>query len=168
MAASKLKLVMFLGSTREGRLGDRVAKFVRNTLEQKNKYEITLFGEKTFLSDRKYLYSKLLVADYYIFYFHATCSYIIIIHCNCFILKLAIQKKHRTYYRVFIIYQINFRSCGIRISDVKETPPLLQRSKWGAKISSWGRIMSVIFIVHLIIFILFVTCYQWSVRIYQE
>ncbi|XP_052762765.1 uncharacterized protein LOC128205278 isoform X2 [Mya arenaria] len=42
MAAGKLKLVIFLGTTREGRLGERVAKFVRNSLEKKGKYEITM------------------------------------------------------------------------------------------------------------------------------
>jgi len=45
MAAQKLKLVIFLGTTREGRLGERVAKFVRTSLEKKNKYEITLLGK---------------------------------------------------------------------------------------------------------------------------
>ena len=41
-SANKLKIVIFLGSTREGRLGERVCKFVMNTL--KDKYDLTLFG----------------------------------------------------------------------------------------------------------------------------
>lgn len=43
MASSKLKLIIFLGSTREGRLGERVGKFVKTALEKKGKYEITMF-----------------------------------------------------------------------------------------------------------------------------
>ena len=43
MAADKLKMVMFLGSVREGRLGIRVAKFIQEQL--KTKYDITLFGK---------------------------------------------------------------------------------------------------------------------------
>ncbi|PVD32220.1 hypothetical protein C0Q70_07652 [Pomacea canaliculata] len=39
--ASKLKVVIFLGTTREGRLGPRVAKFVQDHL--KSKYDVTLF-----------------------------------------------------------------------------------------------------------------------------
>lgn len=42
--ASKLKVVIFLGTTREGRLGPRVAKFVQDHL--KSKYDVTLFGER--------------------------------------------------------------------------------------------------------------------------
>ena len=42
-AAQKLKIVIFLGSTREGRLGERVSKFVMNSLQEK--YELTLFGK---------------------------------------------------------------------------------------------------------------------------
>lgn len=38
MATSKLRLVIFVGSTREGRLGDRVCKFVTKSLN--NKYDI--------------------------------------------------------------------------------------------------------------------------------
>lgn len=41
-AASKLKVVLFLGSTREGRMGLRVAKFIRAQLEAKN-YQVELF-----------------------------------------------------------------------------------------------------------------------------
>lgn len=44
MAAQKLKLIIFLGSTREGRLGERVKRFVKNSLEKKGKYEITVMG----------------------------------------------------------------------------------------------------------------------------
>ncbi|XP_045181307.2 uncharacterized protein LOC123540385 isoform X2 [Mercenaria mercenaria] len=43
MSAEKLKLIIFLGSTREGRLGERVGKFVRNTLSKTEKYEIKVF-----------------------------------------------------------------------------------------------------------------------------
>ena len=43
MAADKLKIVVFLGSTREGRLGERVSKFVMNSL--KNQYDLHLFGK---------------------------------------------------------------------------------------------------------------------------
>jgi hypothetical protein len=43
MAANKLKVVMFLGTVREGRLGPRVAKFVQEQL--KSKYDISVFGE---------------------------------------------------------------------------------------------------------------------------
>ena len=43
MAANKLKVVMFLGTVRENRLGPRVAKFVQAQLQ--TKYDITLFGE---------------------------------------------------------------------------------------------------------------------------
>ncbi|CAL1540168.1 unnamed protein product [Lymnaea stagnalis] len=41
-AASKLKVIVFLGSTREGRVGLRVAKFITGQLEAKN-YEVELF-----------------------------------------------------------------------------------------------------------------------------
>ncbi|KAK7091433.1 NADH-dependent flavin reductase subunit 1-like [Littorina saxatilis] len=41
MASSKLKIVMFLGTVREGRLGPRVTKFIQAQLQ--SKYDITLF-----------------------------------------------------------------------------------------------------------------------------
>ncbi|GFN89463.1 NAD(P)H:quinone oxidoreductase-like protein [Plakobranchus ocellatus] len=41
-AANKLRVVLFLGSTREGRLGLRVAKFMRGQLEKRN-YEVDVF-----------------------------------------------------------------------------------------------------------------------------
>lgn len=41
MAANKLKVVVFLGSVREGRLGARVAQFVQDQI--KSKYDVTLF-----------------------------------------------------------------------------------------------------------------------------
>ena len=44
MAASKLKIVLFLGSVREGRLGLRVAKFMENYLV-KTGHEVELFGK---------------------------------------------------------------------------------------------------------------------------
>ncbi|XP_052239499.1 quinone reductase-like isoform X2 [Dreissena polymorpha] len=47
MASKKLKLVIFLGSTREGRLGERVAKFVQNELNKKGKYDVSLFDPVT-------------------------------------------------------------------------------------------------------------------------
>ena len=43
-AGNKLKVVMFLGTVRDGRLGPRVAKFVQGQLQ--TKYNITLFGER--------------------------------------------------------------------------------------------------------------------------
>ena len=45
-ASQKLKLVIFLGSTREGRLGERVASFVQKQL--KDKHEVSLFGKYFF------------------------------------------------------------------------------------------------------------------------
>jgi len=44
-AASKLKLIIFLGSTRENRLGDRVGKFVTSALKAEGKYDIEVLGE---------------------------------------------------------------------------------------------------------------------------
>ncbi|GFN99239.1 NADPH-dependent fmn reductase [Plakobranchus ocellatus] len=41
-AANKLRVVLFLGSTREGRLGLRVSKFMRGQLEKRN-YEVDVF-----------------------------------------------------------------------------------------------------------------------------
>ncbi|XP_060571604.1 quinone reductase-like isoform X2 [Ruditapes philippinarum] len=41
MSSQKLKLIIFLGSTREGRLGERVGKFVKNSLSEK--YDIKVF-----------------------------------------------------------------------------------------------------------------------------
>ncbi|KAK3585407.1 hypothetical protein CHS0354_020120 [Potamilus streckersoni] len=41
-AAKKLKVIIFLGSTREGRLGERVSKFCKNYLEKTN-HEVTVF-----------------------------------------------------------------------------------------------------------------------------
>ncbi|KAL4217900.1 hypothetical protein ACF0H5_022639 [Mactra antiquata] len=38
-----LKYIIFLGSTREGRLGERVSKFVSNHLTKKGKYDISVF-----------------------------------------------------------------------------------------------------------------------------
>lgn len=48
--ADKLKLLVFLGSAREGRLGDRVKKFVLKHLEAENKYDIKVYDpvEKEF------------------------------------------------------------------------------------------------------------------------
>ena len=46
LASQRMKLIIFLGSTREGRLGERVGKFVMNSLREK--YEIKLFGMLTF------------------------------------------------------------------------------------------------------------------------
>ncbi|RUS79712.1 hypothetical protein EGW08_012520 [Elysia chlorotica] len=43
MAAPKLRCVLFLGSTREGRLGLRVAKFMASQLEKRN-YQVDIFG----------------------------------------------------------------------------------------------------------------------------
>ena len=40
---SKLKFVLFVGSTREGRLADRVTKFVRNNIG--SEHEVTVFGK---------------------------------------------------------------------------------------------------------------------------
>lgn len=48
MASSKLKIVMFLGTVREGRLGPRVTKFIQAQLQ--SKYDITLFGEYVYSS----------------------------------------------------------------------------------------------------------------------
>ena len=44
MASSSLKVVLFLGTVREGRLGLRVAKFMQKCLTSKG-YEVDLFGE---------------------------------------------------------------------------------------------------------------------------
>lgn len=44
MSSRKLKVVLFLGSTREGRMGLRVAKFVQGQLESKN-FDVELFGK---------------------------------------------------------------------------------------------------------------------------
>ena len=43
MAAEKLKVVVFLGSTRDGRLGERVGKFVMNSL--KDTHDLILLGK---------------------------------------------------------------------------------------------------------------------------
>ena len=40
---SKLKIVIFLGSTREGRLADRVLKFVRNSIG--SEHDVIVFGK---------------------------------------------------------------------------------------------------------------------------
>jgi NAD(P)H-dependent FMN reductase len=40
----KLKLLIFLGSVREGRMGDRVLKFVQNQID-KNKFDVEIIGE---------------------------------------------------------------------------------------------------------------------------
>ena len=40
---SKLKIVLFVGSTREGRLADRVLKFVRNFIG--TNHEVIVFGK---------------------------------------------------------------------------------------------------------------------------
>ena len=48
---SKLKVIVFLGSVREGRLGLRVAKFMQNYLT-KTDHEVELFGE--YLSEVEY------------------------------------------------------------------------------------------------------------------
>ena len=40
---SKLKFVLFVGSTREGRLADRVTKFVRNNIG--SEHQVTVFGK---------------------------------------------------------------------------------------------------------------------------
>ncbi|ESO94248.1 hypothetical protein LOTGIDRAFT_161461 [Lottia gigantea] len=45
MAANKLKVVLFLGSVREGRLGLRVANFMKKKLEETN-HNVTLFDPK--------------------------------------------------------------------------------------------------------------------------
>ena len=44
MAVSKLKVILFLGSVREGRLGLRVARFMQNYLENTG-HEVDLFGK---------------------------------------------------------------------------------------------------------------------------
>ncbi|KAL3872267.1 hypothetical protein ACJMK2_040201 [Sinanodonta woodiana] len=41
-ACKKLKVIIFIGSSREGRLGDRVGKFCKNYLEKTN-HEVTVF-----------------------------------------------------------------------------------------------------------------------------
>lgn len=43
--ASKLKVVMFQGSVRENRLGERVAKFMKNYLEKNGNHEVELLGK---------------------------------------------------------------------------------------------------------------------------
>ena len=40
---SKLKIVIFIGSTRDGRLADRVLKFVRNFIG--SEHDVTVYGE---------------------------------------------------------------------------------------------------------------------------
>lgn len=49
-AAEKLKLVVFLGSNREGRLADRVKKFVLNNLQARPDYDVVVYDpvEKEF------------------------------------------------------------------------------------------------------------------------
>lgn len=42
-AASKLKVIVFLGTVRENRVGLRVAKFMQKQLEKRN-YEVEMFG----------------------------------------------------------------------------------------------------------------------------
>ena len=44
MAGTPLKIVVFLGSVREGRIGQRVAKFMMNQLTTTG-HEATLFGK---------------------------------------------------------------------------------------------------------------------------
>ena len=42
--ASKLKVVLFLGSVRENRLGERVAKFMKTQLEAAE-FDVNVFGK---------------------------------------------------------------------------------------------------------------------------
>lgn len=42
-ASEKLKVVVFIGSVRENRLGTRVAKFVQKALQKKD-FEVDVFG----------------------------------------------------------------------------------------------------------------------------
>ena len=44
MSANKLKVVLFLGSVRENRIGLRVAKFMKRKLEERN-YAVEFFGK---------------------------------------------------------------------------------------------------------------------------
>lgn len=48
ISASALKLVVFLGTVREGNMGSRVAKFVLKKLNDKG-FQVTLLGEWIFL-----------------------------------------------------------------------------------------------------------------------
>lgn len=48
MSGSWKKVVVFLGSTRQNRLGDRVAKFVVNKLKEK-KLDVVLIGKYKFV-----------------------------------------------------------------------------------------------------------------------
>lgn len=59
----KLKLVVFLGSNREGRLGSRVKSFVLDHLQAKKKYDIVVYG--MYMQSRRwnsFLYNFLLSA----------------------------------------------------------------------------------------------------------
>ena len=45
-AASKLKVLMFIGTTREGRLGLRVAKFMERKMKaEPYNYDVEVFGK---------------------------------------------------------------------------------------------------------------------------
>ena len=42
--ADKLKVIIFMGSMREGRLCERVTKYIQNGLDKRGCYEVEVFG----------------------------------------------------------------------------------------------------------------------------